>query len=94
MNLLWIALAIAALGLACWRLMGSSKERSPAFRDVRYDLMAVVAFSLMLLTPALLRGLVGHGLANWIGVIFAAIGLVLLLLAERTRRREQRHSTQ
>jgi hypothetical protein len=95
MNVVWIALAMAALGLACWRLVSLSEEGGAVSRNVRYDLMAVVAFSLMLLSPLLLRDLVGRGLANWIRVLFAGIGLVLLLLAERIRRRsEQRHSTE
>jgi hypothetical protein len=93
--MMWIGitLAIAALGTAVWRIWQLRSYGGSAFRGARYNLLAVVAVSLMFLVPPLLEGVLTREATVWVGVAFASIGFILLLVGERESRRVDRSNS-
>jgi hypothetical protein len=74
-----------AFGLAARNLLARPSRVSNNYDRLRWNSLAVMCAALMVLVPLILSGVIRQQYLNWVGVLFAGLALVFLLLGERSR---------
>jgi len=82
-KLVALVLAATAAIAALVQIVRIRNRRDPAYRRTRWNLLAVISGSLMVLTPHTLGDVFGTQVAIWIAVGLAALALGLLFGGEK-----------